>query len=287
MAGCAGAAESVAREKEGEWRQLFNGRDLSGWETYLAKPDKTVTFRGESRDAKGEHRSALGHANDPTGVFTVVQLDGRNVVRISGEIFGTLTTLEEFENYHVRLVMRWGKKKWAPREERVRDSGILYHAFGPQSPTRAWLSSFELQIQEKDFGDFYAVGTRAAIRSRRVDDKLSIYDPAGELQIFGPGAPRRCIRLRDTERPHGDWNVVEVICEGDRSWHIVNGEVVMRLERLEIPDGDVWRKASSGRIQLQSEGAEWFLAKIEIRALRPDEDPEETANARGSSTERR
>src|SRR5437763_462783 len=95
-----------AQQKE-QWTQLFNGRDLDGWDTWLGKPYKAT--------------EPVGLNKDPKGVYSVVTIDGKPAVRISGEIFGAITTKKEFENYHVRLQFKWGEKKWPPRENTVRD----------------------------------------------------------------------------------------------------------------------------------------------------------------------
>ena len=57
---------------------LFNGKDLTGFYTYLGSPKK-----GEKH---------LGKNNDPTKVFSVK--DG--AIRVSGEIYGCFTTEKEY-----------------------------------------------------------------------------------------------------------------------------------------------------------------------------------------------
>ncbi len=47
---------------------------------------------------------------------------------ISGEIFGGISTKEEFENYHLKMEFKWGEKRYEPRLNKRRDSGIHYHA---------------------------------------------------------------------------------------------------------------------------------------------------------------
>lgn len=255
---------------EAGWKSLWNGRDLTGWDKYLARPHNSVKLAKEERNAKGEHTGPLGVNNDPTNVFTVVQHEGRPAIRVSGEIFGTITTHEEFSNYHLRLEMKWGEKKWAPRTELKRDSGILYHAKGPWGTVGPWLPSLELQIQETDLGDFWAVHARTEIRARPFDDKEWIYDPKAEPKLFAmlmPGYTRRVLKGADHEKPHGQWNVLEVICLGDKAWHIVNGHIVMILEKCERKDGETWVPATSGKIQLQSEGAELFYRNVELRPI--------------------
>jgi hypothetical protein len=87
-------------------------------------------------------------------------VDGHPAIRISGEVFGELRTKESFSNYHLRLQFKWGEKKWPPRDAAAtpRDSGLLYHVHSaPVEGGRLWARSIELQIQEHDVGDLYAL----------------------------------------------------------------------------------------------------------------------------------
>ena len=63
---------------------------------------------------------------------------------------------------------------------------------------------------------------------------------------------------RDVEKPAGQWNRIEVICDGDSITNIVNGYVV-----------NIGTKSSltAGKIIIQSEGAEIFVRRFEIRPL--------------------
>jgi len=150
------AAAATADEKAGAWTRLFNGRDLSGWETWLGIPEKSTAGIDLPRDADGRYTAPLGLNVDPKQVFTVVEVDGKPAIRISGEIFGALTGQQEYDDFHLRLEFKWGEKKWPPRENVVRDSGILYYAVGAHgaSPNKAWMRSLECQVQEHDVGDY-------------------------------------------------------------------------------------------------------------------------------------
>src|SRR4051812_32089471 len=88
---------------------LFNGKDLSGWTIFIPHKDKS------------DPRS------DPKGVFKVEN----GVIHISGEEFGCLTTEKEYANYRLSLEFKWGERRWPPRENAKRDSGILLHCVGP------------------------------------------------------------------------------------------------------------------------------------------------------------
>jgi hypothetical protein len=193
---------------------LFNGRDLSGWYIFI------------------KHGDGKSDTNDPKGVFKVE--DG--IIHVSGEEFGCLTTTKEFADYHLTVEFKWGTKKWPPREDKPRDSGILLHCVGPD---KVWTKSIECQIQEHDCGDFWLVdGTT--------------------IEVDGELVKRYRKKTRDAEKPTGEWNTVEVICRGDRITNIVNGVTV---------NEGVHASETKGKILLQSEGAEVFYRKVELRPL--------------------
>lgn len=253
------------------WKPLFNGKDLSGWETWLGRPDASVVLESAPKNTKGEYTEILG-ASDPMKVFTILSVDGQPAIRISGQIFGGITTKEEYSNYHLRLQFKWGDAKWAPRRDAVRDSGLLYHVHSAWNfNNRTWPRAPELQIQEKDCGDLFAIGSQITVKARRLDPtrRLFQYDPQGTPTQFleEPPIGNRCIRLEDREKPHGEWNTIELICVGDRSIHIVNGGVVMRLSEARRLEGDAPKPLTAGKILLQSEGAEIYYRQIELRPI--------------------
>lgn len=253
-----------------EWKPLFNGANLDGWETWLARPSKTSDFEGLKKNDKGEYVEALGLNRDPHQNFSVVTEDGKPALRISGEVFGGISTKEEFENYRFRAEFKWGKKKWPPRERTVRDNGLLYHGIGAHGAgSGAWLKSFEMQIQEHDCGDFHSVaGVLVDVEAIPKDASK----PNGDL-LYRPGAPkvtgvaRRTWKDTDNERPSGEWNTVEFICFGQTSVHIVNGKVVMVLTNLRHKVGKDEVPLTKGRIQIQSEAAEIFWRNIEVQPI--------------------
>jgi len=261
---------------ESGWKPLWNGKNLDGWTTWMRQPEPTSQVAGLARDATGKYTEPIGSGRDPLNVFTVVtNVDGRPAIRISGEVFGELRTKASFKDYHLKLQFKWGEKKWPPRDrpETPRDSGLLYHVHNePGVDGRTWARSIELQIQEHDVGDLYAVGSAIAVKAKPRAGTMPVlydYDPAGEWTFFSQsqGASGRCIKQPDNERPTGEWNTVELIAFGEDAIHIVNGKVVMRLRGPLRIDADVPRSVNSGPIILQSEGAEVFYRDIEIRPI--------------------
>ena len=195
---------------------LFNGNDLSGWSVYVDPKTK-----GYSPDSSTE------------GIFKVE--DG--VLHVSGERFACLTTEKEYGDYRLVVEFRWGQKKWPPRENERRDSGILMHVTGPD---KIWPKSIECQIQEHDCGDFYLVGGTS-------------------ITVDGKVQRGRVIKTKDAEKPTGEWNTIEVVCDGDAITNIVNGQVVNKGTGASV---------TRGKIVLQSEGAEVYYRKVELTPLK-------------------
>jgi hypothetical protein len=274
--GTLGAAALARGTAQSDWTSLWNGKDLTGWTTWMQRPEPTSNVPGLNRDASGKYTEPIGSGRDPLNVFTVVQDAGTPAaIRISGECFGELRTTRSFQDYHLKLQFKWGNKRWPPRDGATtqRDSGLLYHVHAaPGAQGRTWARSIELQIQERDVGDLYAVGSVIAVRAKvrpNTQPALYDYDPAGEWTYFSQsqGASGRCIKQPDNEKPTGEWNTVELVCFGADCIHIVNGKVVMRLYAPTRIDSAVPALVTSGPIILQSEGAEVFYRDISVRSI--------------------
>ncbi|MCI0641874.1 MAG: DUF1080 domain-containing protein [Gemmataceae bacterium] len=242
---------------KGDWFSLFNGKNLDGWDTWLGRPNK--------------EKEVVGLNKDPKNVYTIVEVDGRPAIRISGEMFGALTTKYEFENYHLKLEFKWGEKRWPPRETAVRDSGLLYHCVGPQGAAGSfWMRSQECQIQEKDCGDYWSVaGAIVDVEGTR-KDKGPVYYKKGGQKLTVPskdsGGPR-IVKHPDNEKPTGQWNTIELLTVGGTSVHVVNGTVNMILTNSRhLVDGKE-SPLTKGKIQIQSEGAEVFYRSVAIRKI--------------------
>jgi hypothetical protein len=271
--------QATLRAEEG-WKPLWNGRDLSGWSVWIGKPPASVIVDGLAKDAKGAYTQPLG-PRDPLGVFSVVSnVDGQPAIRVSGQVFGELRTTGSFSNYHLRLQFKWGEKQWPPRDKpgTPRDSGLLYHVHAaPGAEGRTWARSIELQIQERDVGDLYSIASTIYVRSKlRVGTGTAAspkpvydYDPTGAWNVFAqvPGMDGRCVKQPDAEKPTGQWNTVELVCLGEDSLHIVNGQVVMRLHGPRRIDTPTPQPVTAGPLILQSEGAELFYRAVEIRPI--------------------
>ena len=243
------------------WEVLFDGSSLDGWDTYLGarriQDDTTVT-------------APLG-LNADTSVFKIVHQDGENVLRVSGEIWGGISTKREFENYHLQFQFKWGELRWYPKENDRRDSGLLYHGVGEHGKGDGyWLRSQEFQIQEGDCGDYWGVaGAGFDVEASMNADSIFQYDPKGPLLTFSQNSElgRHCKKYPDAEKPSGEWNTIDLYCFKGTSVHMINGQVVMILKNSKQSDNGKETELIKGKIQLQSESAEVFYRNIKIRPI--------------------
>jgi len=257
---------------ESDWTPLLDN-GLSDWDTYLSY-SLPADYTGEvPKDVNGMPLDPIGLNNNVNNVFSVTDSAGTSVLKISGEIYGCVITKQEYENYHLKLKVKWGTKKWTPRLDKLLDSGILYHSQGEfgDGYWRTWMPSQEFQVMEGHMGDYWNFST-TGIDIRAFIPEGDMNSVASEKQPFLPvGAgselPGFCLRSADYESPMGEWTELELICFGDKSLHIVNGQVVMILKNSRfIKDGQSV-PLTKGKIQLQSEAAEVYFKDIMIRNI--------------------
>jgi len=228
---------------------LFNGRNLDGWYTYL-REDKY---------------------SDPKGVFTVK--DG--AMRISGAEWGGIATRQMYRDYHLIVEWKWGGPAHDDRATKARDSGILIHGVGEDgAASGVWLESIESQIIEGGAGDLLMVaGKRQPSltgRMREGKGNQLYWDESaapttrdrGRFTWYGRDPEWKDLLgfrgREDIEAPTGEWNRQEVICDGDTIRNIINGKVVNYATDS---------SHTFGKIQLQSEGAEIWIRRVERRPV--------------------
>jgi hypothetical protein len=243
------AAPGPSAQDDG-WITLFNGRDLSGWYTFLP---------------------STGKNNDPKKVFKVEQgmihiLD--LPVTSENQEFGYLASEQEYSNCRIAVEFKWGTKRFPPRAETKRDNGLIYYIVGPD---KVWPTCLECQIQETDFGDLWILGGAVVTPGRGGRGRNG-----GTAIPVGPGAAPPTPQSRGRIFKDGDfedrtgWNTVEVIIDEDRTTQLVNGRIVNAGHDAKQPDPDHPGQLISltrGRIALQAEGAEAWYRSVKVKPI--------------------
>lgn len=257
LAQAASAAPKLPPAGADGWVSLLNGRDFSGWYSVLQNGGRGVAERRGIVAMEDEMLHVLGNGLNDGAVES-----------------GYLATNDEFENVRIRLEYKWGQKQFGQRAVAKRDNGLLYGVVGGD---KVFPRCVECQIEEGDVGDFFLV------------DGVRGIQPSHENGLFGynvtrqhgfatvpPDAHRtlepttgRKIKDGNFEVLDG-WNTVEVIFQGDRAAHIVNGRCVNVVTNLQQPDpADPTRfiPLTRGKIAIEIEFAEIWYRCIEVKAL--------------------
>ena len=213
---------------------LFNGHDLSNFDTFI---------RGN------------GLNSDPTHIFTVEH----GVIHVSGDGFGYFITRESYKDFDLQADFKWGEGTFLERKGQARDSGILFNVQGEQ---KVWPRSVEFQINEGGTGDFWM--TDGATLTGR--DGVTVTGPDGSAKMiphFNKGTFANVVGVRDPtgelEKPHGQWNHLELISQGGHVRQYVNGK---------LANEGTGAFPAEGKILFQSEGAEVFFRNLKLYPLR-------------------
>lgn len=219
---------------------LFNGRNYEGWDLWMQKSS---------------------FAKPAEEVFTVK--DG--AMHVTGEGFGGCTTKQAYKDYHLKMQFRFVGEAFNGRKGKTADGGLLFHCIGPEGVYGGiWHLSFECNIIQGRTGDLIVVGNMAKyptlLRAKAFVNDKGRWEPNPNggtkvLSLIGCGRVDN-IQYDGTwkdvetqphvppERPYGEWNDLELICNGDTAEYILNGKTVLKLFDL---------APAAGRIQLQSE----------------------------------
>lgn len=255
---------------------LFNGRDLTGWDSWLGYSVPLSTYGTPSGEP-------IGLNNDKTGVFRVTPQDGAPAIYSSGKIFGGLITRRSYGNYHLHVEYKWGENRWMPFP---RNNGVLYHSHGRYGAFfGTWMTAVEFEVVPHSVGMLLTVGDSMGAHSFstvdwRVGANVEVaHDPAiiYPNRRYQPGGRKVAVQFPaynvdaavDAEKPVGEWNSLDLYVFGDKSIHVVNGVPVLMATDLSTTDEKTGKRRplTAGRIQFQSEGSETYFRNVTIEPI--------------------
>lgn len=242
-----------AAEVENDWRPLFDGKSLDGWRFY--------------QDGIGDVDTMGAVSIEKGGILHFLPPSYRSESAPPGHI----STVAEWENYHLRLDFRFGQTRWPPRKLQRRNSGILYH-MGPETD-RLFPDCVEFQLEEGDVGDAIMVNTLGLQGPLLGGTPLwpnwiaafpSDYQPPVKAGIYS----RQWHKHAGEYERLDDWNRVDLYAFGDQAAHLVNGRIVNTIFKMLKTDAGGSKAAlTKGRIALEMEWAEVMFRNIMIRPL--------------------
>lgn len=249
--------------------RLFNGSDLAGFYSYIGPSEEGGEPLGKNKES------------GPGKVFSV----RGGELHVSGKRIGALITDDEYENYHLTVEYKWGEHTYYNTKQghHPRRSGIILHGTGEDGSVRgAWLPGVQVEVVERHAGDLFLFLRAPKKVSLMVEADEVVHDQGKNKRtahVYRPGAPAShfaagpILRLGSKpfqsqadaantvelyEKPHGEWNTVECVCEGDSIVVLVNGKQVNAATKVSV---------SRGKILFLSQGAEIFFRNIELNQL--------------------
>jgi hypothetical protein len=152
-----------------DWTLLLD-KNLSKWDIYQSFRFPNGYKGAAPKNADGTNVKPMGYNINQGKVFSIIMENGVPVLKIDGDIYGCIFTKQDFENYHLKLKVKWGDKKYSPRLNEDKDSGVLYHSQGKCGVEywRTWMLSQEFQVTEKGMGDYWSqASSRSDVKARK------------------------------------------------------------------------------------------------------------------------
>jgi hypothetical protein len=163
---------------------------------------------------------------DPASVFTIKE----GVIHITGNPFGYMRTRDDYSDYKLHAEWRW------PSE--ATNSGIFVHG---QKPDAIWLKCIECQLKAGNAGDFVCMN--GADMNEKTDKSNVVVKKLAA----------------SSEKDPGEWNIMEIVCDGNTIEVYVNGVLQNKGTNLSV---------NRGSICLQSEGKDIEFRNIFISSLK-------------------
>jgi hypothetical protein len=240
-------SNSGKQEKE-NWIQLFNGKDLEGWDIKITGHELNDNYMNIFRVEDG---------------IMKVRYEGIDSFR--GE-FGHIFYKDPFSRYKLRIEYRFvgdqvpGGPSWA-----FRNSGVMLHSQSAASMTTN--QDFPVSIEGQFLG-----GDGVSDRTT-----CNVCTPGTNIEMDGKLITRHCTNST-SKTYHGDvWVTAEFVVLGDSViHHIVEGDTVLTYNKPQIggapegypvPEGTLLKE---GYICLQAESHPVEFRKVELLDLSKD-----------------
>lgn len=209
----------------------------AGWETLFPVGGHGSVFEIVSRASQEDAASMVEFAGDEIRILYDWPHDEAP--------YGYLLSNASYSHYDLELEYRWGERRFAPRGDRPRDSGVLFHV---RDASKVWPACIEYQVMENDTGTCYAIDGTNAVEGRSGEAINADAEGTGRAQRWS---------LHEVD----GWNRCVVKVRGDRASFYLNGHLVNDLHGFEAEGAAL----DSGRIGLQIEAAEVTFRNVRIR----------------------
>src|SRR5690554_490756 len=235
---------------EGEWVQLFNGKDLSGWTPKIAGYEVGDNFGNTFRVEDG-----------------IIKVRYEEYDSLRGR-FGHLFYNGEFSHYKLRVEYRFlgeqtpGAPAWA-----YRNSGVMLHGQTPESMDlyQDFPTSIEVQL----------LGSDSLVERTN----MNVCTPGTNIVMNSELILDHCITSSSGLFFGDEWVTAELEVRGNKVlYHVVNGDTVLEYNQPQLDERDASfarlidlnggdKMLHKGTISLQSESHPIDFRKVELLIL--------------------
>lgn len=199
-----------------------------------------VLLSTQSAEARAEVQTLLAADNlaewefvgeSPAEPAALCTASADGALLLTGQPIGWLATRTSHQDFRLHFEYRWTGK--------AGNAGLLVHvASGPKD--RVWPQCLQVQTKAQRAGD--------------------IIPMAGATCSPMPAEGAKAIdrRADASEKPVGEWNVCDVVCQGDTLECTINGVLQNRVEHC---------TPAAGRIAFQFEGVPYELRHVTIETV--------------------
>lgn len=216
--------QNEMKEVDQEWISLFDGESFYGWKKY-----------------GGGEVGAAWKVQDGAIYLDATNKDGWQ----TGD-GGDIVTVEEFDNFHLKVEWKIAKDG---------NSGIIFYVHESEEYQYPWMTGMEMQVLDNDGHP------DAKITTHRAGDLYDLIESSEE-----------------TVKPVGEWNLAEIISQdGNLELHL-NGTMIVSttlwtpeweemISKSKFKDMPGFGTFKTGKIALQDHGDEVWFRNIEIKKL--------------------
>jgi hypothetical protein len=252
-ASCSGGKVNPDEE---DWIQLFNGKNLDGWDIKVAKHPLNENFNNTVRVEDG-----------------ILMMNYDDYEGFDGE-FTHLFYKDKFSYYKLRVEYRFtgsqvpGGPGWA-----IRNSGAMIHA-----------QSAESMGLDQPFPTSIEVQYLGGLSDGNERPTANLCTPGTNVEMYGELYTQHCTNS-DSKTYDGDqWVTVEAVVYGDSLLsHVIDGDTVISYQKPQLDERDALYNSmlkqfgskliSEGYIALQGESHPVQFRKVELLNLKGCTDP--------------
>ncbi len=241
---------------EEDWVQLFNGKDLTGWDFKITKHALNENYNNTVRVEDGVMKASYDEYEGFDGEFTHIFYE------------------EKFSYYKLRVEYRFtgdqvpGGPGWA-----IRNSGVMIHSQSAESMGKD--QPFPTSIEVQYLGGLGDGNERST---------ANLCTPGTNVEMYGDLFTQHCTTSDSKTYDGEQWVMVEAVVYGNEHIaHVVEGDTVISYQKPQLDEKDPLfsdmmkhyggKMISEGYIALQGESHPVEFRKVELLNLEGCTDP--------------